>query len=206
MNTKQFDFFLMYGALGVGKTTVGQILKKVYKYDFYELDSLISKEVGKPVSEYFNESGMYKFYDKSKETIMALYNTRENLGFHNPENNNVNSSVTHPMIIDVGSGSIYDYKAIELIGRFNSILLSADPQYLFETRDKAKEIYKDLGYYTTWQFTKEKEIIYNSCDIKVDVSYLSPEETAYVLHRKIREFMFQLHESEKKSESKKELA
>lgn len=202
MNAKQFDFFLMYGALGVGKTTVGQILKKSFKYDFYELDSLISKEVGKPVSEYFNEAGMYKFYDKSRETIISLYNTREKLGFNNPEY----SSITKPIIIDVGSGSIYDYRAIELIGRFNSILLSADPQYLFETRDKAKEIYKDFGYYTTWQFTKEKEMIYNTCDIKVDVSYLSPEETAYVVHRKIREFMRKFNEIEEKSKSKKELA
>lgn len=182
---KQFDFFLMFGALGVGKTTVGSILKddKRYEYDFYELDAIISKKVKKPISEYFNEIGMYKFYDVSLMQIERLFQIRENLGFNAP------NSPAKPMIIDVGSGCIYDYRAKELLSKYNSIVLTADPEYLFNTRNKAQDIYKELGYYKTWQFGNEKQEIYSSCDINVDVSYLDAKQVAEIIHCKLKNFM-----------------
>lgn len=168
-NKKKRNAFIVIGALGVGKTTVCSNLdknhiipssmKKAYKH--IDLDGYIAKLKKMPVTEYFGKVGYEKFYEESHKIIKRLYN------------NHIKSKTERILLIDVGSGSTFDYKSIALTKEFQSILLTADPEYLYETRTKCQETHKQLGYYKYWQFGKEKEELYKSCDIKMDVSYLT---------------------------------
>lgn len=57
--------------MGVGKTTVGQSLAKLLKYDFLDLDSVIEKRAGKTVQQLFEEEGEKAFRLLEHEAIRS---------------------------------------------------------------------------------------------------------------------------------------
>lgn len=186
--------FLVVGALGVGKTTVCKLLAEKYiipstsspfsstrkQFRHIDLDGWIARYKKMPVTEYFAKVGYEKFYEESHRVIKMLYK-RHMVRIDNPN---------LILLIDVGSGSTFDYRAIELTKEFPSILLTSDPEYIFK-REKCKTSHKTLGNYKYWQFSKEKDALYSQCKIKVDVSYLTVEMVAETVSRKIAIFNMQ---------------
>ncbi len=60
------------GFMGVGKTTIGQLVAKKLYRDFIDIDEVIEKEYGMPVTEIFKKIGEKAFREKEKEIITGL--------------------------------------------------------------------------------------------------------------------------------------
>lgn len=63
------------GFMGVGKTTIGQLVAKKLYRDFIDIDKEIEKEFGMPTSDIFKEIGEKAFREKEKELI-SLYSKK----------------------------------------------------------------------------------------------------------------------------------
>jgi shikimate kinase len=61
----------LIGFMGAGKTTVGRELARVLEYDFFDLDELIAKRVGKSVQQIFAELGEEEFRRLENEAIRS---------------------------------------------------------------------------------------------------------------------------------------
>lgn len=172
--------FLVVGATGVGKSTICEYmtnLNKVgFKYKHIDLDKYIGKRHKTTSQEYFMKHGHEKFYKESYAIIKKLYY------------NHIQKHDKTILLIDVGVGSIQNWNSINLTNEFCGILLTADAEYLYY-REKCRLFNKDIGSFKYFNFNKEKEIIYNQCKIKIDVSYLEIKSICEVMHEKIRRFM-----------------
>jgi|SRR5690625_3841675 len=61
---------IFIGFMGVGKTTVAQIVAKKLFRDFIDIDQEIEKEFGMPTTEIFHQIGETTFREKEKEYVL----------------------------------------------------------------------------------------------------------------------------------------
>lgn len=180
MKTKDLKVLLIMGAYGVGKSTISSLLVEKYKNDYVHinLDNYIARKKKMDIKEYMGKVGYEKFYEESKRCIGIIECNKYKRKW-----------IGKTLLIDIGSGSTFDYRAFELTNSYHSVLLTADPDYIYNTRQKCKESgMRDIGYYKYWQFSKEKDKLYENCSIKFDVAYLTPEQVAEQLNTKIKNF------------------
>ena len=64
------------GFMGVGKTTIGEMVAKKLYRDFVDIDQEIEKEFNMPTSQIFKEHGETFFRQKEKEVISRLSQQR----------------------------------------------------------------------------------------------------------------------------------
>ena len=181
MKDKRKNVILVIGASGVGKTTVCKFLTEQsisIKFKHIDLDDYFRRFKKMKVTEYFVKVGYKRFWEESYRYIKRHYD-------RHIARNKVDSETT--LLIDIGAGSIFDHKSIRLTDEFFTLLLTADPEYLFE-REKCKNNHKELGYFKFMEFSRERENLYKNCDIKVDVSYLDVKQVADVVYNKIWNF------------------
>ncbi len=60
------------GFMGVGKTTIGELVAKKLLRDFIDVDKEIEREFNMPISEIFKTIGEMNFREKEKETISNI--------------------------------------------------------------------------------------------------------------------------------------
>lgn len=58
------------GFMGVGKTTVAQLVAKKLYRDFVDIDQEIEKEFGMPTTEIFSQIGEKKFREKERDYVL----------------------------------------------------------------------------------------------------------------------------------------
>jgi shikimate kinase len=63
---------VLIGFMGVGKTTVGQLIAEKLNREFIDTDAEIEKEYGMPVTEIFEKIGEKAFRDREKSLITSL--------------------------------------------------------------------------------------------------------------------------------------
>ncbi|MEH7607098.1 shikimate kinase, partial [Priestia megaterium] len=64
------------GFMGVGKTTIGEMVAKKLYRDFVDIDQEIEREFNMPTSQIFKEHGETFFRQKEKEVINRLSQQR----------------------------------------------------------------------------------------------------------------------------------
>ncbi|WP_042349392.1 shikimate kinase [Bacillus massiliigorillae] len=64
------------GFMGVGKTTIGELVAKKLYRDFIDIDAEIEKEYGMPVTEIFKSIGEKAFREKEKNVITDMCNKK----------------------------------------------------------------------------------------------------------------------------------
>lgn len=64
------------GFMGVGKTTIGELVAKKLYRDFIDIDAEIEKEYGMPVTEIFKSIGEKAFREKEKNVITDICNKK----------------------------------------------------------------------------------------------------------------------------------
>ncbi len=168
------------GAFGVGKSTISSLISKTHKnYRHVDLDGYIAKKKKMDVKDFMGKIGYEKFYDESVKAIDEIVRGH----------NQYQKYQGQTLLIDVGSGSTFDYKAIQFAKNYYCILLNADAEYIYNSREKCKKSgMSDIGYYSYWQFGKEKEQLYKDCVIKIDVGYLTEEQAMETMNTKIKNF------------------
>lgn len=67
---------VLIGFMGVGKTTVGEIVAKRLYRSFIDIDQVIERDFGMPTTEIFKKYGEEKFRDYEKNTIVSYCRQR----------------------------------------------------------------------------------------------------------------------------------
>ncbi|MEH7225696.1 shikimate kinase [Bacillus sp. JJ1566] len=75
-NSLREKSIVFIGFMGVGKTTIGQLVAKKLFRSFVDIDQEIEKEYNMPTSEIFNSIGEKAFREKEKE-IISKYCTQK---------------------------------------------------------------------------------------------------------------------------------
>lgn len=166
--------FLVVGASAVGKTTV---VKKVCSdYDLfksYDLDFEISKRFGnkdEEVVNYFQRVGINEFQENAFTIIEEV--------------SRVHINDDKIILFDIGAGATYAFKSVELAELYPTVLLTANPKYLWDNRKKARENHNNFNHYKMWQFNLQT-MLHDACEIKIDVAYLDIIQVAESLKNKI---------------------
>jgi len=66
----------LIGFMGTGKTTVGKALAEKLNRQFIELDELIEKKAGKPISDIFKQEGEIAFRELEIEVTRDIANNK----------------------------------------------------------------------------------------------------------------------------------
>ena len=68
---------VLVGVPGAGKTTVGKLLAKSLKHEFFDSDQVIEQRAGKNVSDIFTQDGEAVFRTLEKEVIAGLIESKD---------------------------------------------------------------------------------------------------------------------------------
>ncbi len=91
------------GFMGSGKSTIGPIVANTLGWDFYDLDRVIEKKLGKKIADIFFEKGETAFRTIERDTLEEIA-SGENL------------------IISLGGGTIADQKNINFMKKKGKII------------------------------------------------------------------------------------
>ena len=161
------NLFLLIGPSGVGKSKTVSRLKLSDNFVVYKLDDLICKyNYENHISEYFGRIGNQAFFHKSKEAI-------ERASLENFDK---------IIIIDVGAGSIDFEMCLDYYSQFNTILLIADKEIIYQRiKNRSEKEARTFEEYVESEFKPHKAKLFNSANYKIDTSRLSIEEASIEL-------------------------
>ena len=94
MESKKNLVFL--GMMGSGKTTIGKLISKKLKLNFFDIDSLIEKKMGISISSIFNKKGEKFFREIEEEITLDILKKKNNvisLGGGGFLNNNIRKEI-----------------------------------------------------------------------------------------------------------------
>ena len=77
MESKKNLVFL--GMMGSGKTTIGKLISKKLKLNFFDIDSLIEKKMGISISSIFNKKGEKFFREIEEEITLDILKKKNNV-------------------------------------------------------------------------------------------------------------------------------
>jgi len=66
------NIIYLTGFMGAGKSTIGPILANTFGWDYYDLDKVIEKKIGKKIKEIFKDDGEKYFRDAERDILKEL--------------------------------------------------------------------------------------------------------------------------------------
>lgn len=70
------DKIILIGMPGCGKTTIGKVLAKELKYNFYDMDEYIENRAKKSINDIFSEDGEEAFRNLETEALKEVINKK----------------------------------------------------------------------------------------------------------------------------------
>ncbi len=160
----------LIGFMGVGKTTVGEILAERLGLKFFETDKLIEQRAGMTIPEIFRELGEIAFRDFEIEVTREI-----------SEQENV--------VISCGGGIVLNQINIDRL-RLKSIIvyLSASPIIILGRVNHSKRVRPLLNtankVAAVRRLLKDRKPLYErAADMKVDVSRSAEDVAEKIIHR-----------------------
>ena len=77
-NMKSEGNIVFLGMMGTGKTTIGKLISKRLKLDFFDIDNCIEKKSGMKITEIFNDYGE-KFFREIEEKVTLQILKKKNI-------------------------------------------------------------------------------------------------------------------------------
>ncbi|MEC1736146.1 shikimate kinase [Bacillus mojavensis] len=155
---------VLIGFMGVGKTTIGQLVAKKLYRDFIDIDQEIEKDLNMSIPEMFEKKGEDFFRKTEKEYIL-------NLCHH-----------TRFKIVSLGGGS-FKQEEIRKCCLEHCLVLHLDLSWenwkqranlLIESRP----VLHNRSMDEMEQLFNERKVIYDKHNLKVETDNLAPEEIA----------------------------
>jgi shikimate kinase len=170
----------LVGFMGVGKSTVGQILAGMLGFEFVDTDRVIETREGRRISEIFAQEGEARF--RNLETsLIREYETRQGLILSTggglvvrPEN--LASLRTHALIVCLWASPAVIYERVRYQGH-RPLLQTPDPQARIA------------------ELLEQRKPAYQQADILVGVDFRSPQETAQYITNSFRLLRHSPHRS-----------
>lgn len=163
---RQYHNIALVGFMGVGKSTVGQILASMLDFEFVDTDRVIETREGRRISEIFAKDGEAHFRDLETRLIRE-YETRRGVVLSTggglvvrPEN--LSSLRTHALVVCLWASPAVIYERVRHQGH-RPLLATPDPQARIT------------------ELLEERKPAYQQADILVGVDFRSPQETAQYL-------------------------
>lgn len=162
----------LIGFMGVGKTTVSDIIGERYSYHVLDLDESIVQADGRKISDIFHESGESYFRNLETEQLQCL-----------PEFDRI--------IVSCGGGVVLRQKNVEIMRKKGRIvLLTAKPATILERvkTDDSRPILKDHmeESYIAELMEKRYDAYKNAADICVSTDGKTASEVADEVMKNIR--------------------
>ncbi|UTR13584.1 shikimate kinase [Salipaludibacillus sp. LMS25] len=70
---------VLIGFMGVGKTTIGQLVAEKLSRDFIDIDKVIEDNYGMPITDIFEKVGERAFREKEKDVIIHFSEKKQNV-------------------------------------------------------------------------------------------------------------------------------
>lgn len=155
--------------MAAGKSTIGPILANTLGWEFFDLDRIIEKEIGKTVVQIFEENGEQFFRDKETEALNRL-------------------SKMENVVISLGGGTVAYNNNIDILKKTGTLIyLKASPEALYKrlrfkmdrpmiNRENTHEIRENLRLKIEkllWQrspFYEQSDFIINTDDYPLGVT------------------------------------
>ncbi len=165
-------FIFIYGPPGVGKSSTGQKLADTLSIPFYDLDHKIEIEAGIKIPEIFNSMGLVGFRILESKILTQLLNKQ-------------------PGVISLGGGALLDKKNRKASSKAGIIILlnaainvikdrlanDHNQRPLLQEENKLEELLKD------------RKSHYDSFDIRIDTSSITPQEISWKIQKTIGRFL-----------------
>jgi shikimate kinase len=163
----------VYGFMGVGKTTTGQLLAKALGYEFIDMDVEIERREGKSIPEIFSEDGEPRFRELERDLVMEL-------------------SKKDRTVIGCGGGALADLVNAEKLRETSTLVyLTAtvdeilertgkeNNRPLLEVEDPRKKIIELLG--------KRRQVYERYAEVTVDTTGLTPAQVVEEIRGKMNQ-------------------
>ena len=160
---RQIRNIALVGFMGAGKTTVGQIVAHLLKFEFKDTDRLIEAREGSRISDVFATRGEAYFREQERGVALEL----ETLSHH---------------VISTGGGFIVDPANLESLRRHALVVcLWASPETIFsrlqhQTHRPLLQTSDPLA--TIRELMQRRAPSYRNADHLVGVDFRSPADTA----------------------------
>lgn len=157
---------LLLGPSGVGKSSLGQgLAAQLPGHRFADLDQLLARLFrNEDLTACLIDWGFERFHRRGLACLYKLDRRPE------------------PWIVAVGAGSQFaDGGSGELLS-WPSLCLWAEPAWLLERNRRLFQDPRDLETFIKGEYSPEREALYESCNVRLDLSGLSqPEAQALLL-------------------------
>jgi shikimate kinase len=169
--SRPYHNIALVGFMGVGKSTVGQILAGMLDFEFIDTDRVIETREGRRISEIFSQEGETRFRDLETGLIRE-YEIQQGLILSTggglvvrPEN--LASLQTHALIVCLWASPAVIYERVRYQGH-RPLLHTPDPQARIA------------------ELLEQRKPAYQQSDILVGVDFRSPQETAQYITNSFR--------------------
>lgn len=147
---------ILIGMPGSGKTTVSEALALTTGLNFYDIDFLIEKKIGKKITEIFSLYGEKYFRDLETETINEFLNLKENF------------------ILSTGGGIVEKEENLSILKKIGKVFyLEITPELIFDRikNDTTRPLLlNDNPKQSLIDLYQKRHIKYEKADFKIDAS------------------------------------
>lgn len=166
---KGINVFLV-GMMGVGKTTIGQMLAQQLEYRFFDTDILIEKVAGKTINEIFATEGENSFRELETKVLEEL-------------------TACNRSVIATGGGIVIKRSNWSYLQQGLVIWLNAPVEVLIERlqEDNTRPLLQETNLKIKLEtLLEERSQLYNQADLKITIDAAqTPEEITKLIINQI---------------------
>lgn len=154
---------VLVGFMGTGKTTVGRILADALKLDFVDMDSIIEKRAGKPISTIFAQEGEPHFRALERALVRELAAGR-------------NQVIATGGGIVLNPDNVRDFSATGLV-----VCLQATPETIYKRTAAATHrplLEQDDKFARIVSILEKRRALYDAIPHRIDTSTRTPQSIA----------------------------
>lgn len=163
--TEKKEVIVLVGPMGVGKTTIGKKLAKVFSLPFLDTDQLVVKTHG-PIDEIFEKQG--------------------ELAFRLIEQSALREAVQSPAVVATGGGAVLAESSREILSNCTVIYLATDGKHMASRLRKSTRPLLKNGL-EDWNriYDARREIYKRVSDFEIDTSGHSLTETITAIRERL---------------------
>ena len=174
---------ILVGFMGAGKTEIGKILAKNKGINFIDLDRLIEKKEGTPITEIFKKKGENYFRNLETEILKELDENKSDISKILGKYTAIHSKESKSWVISTGGGMPAfngNMKLLKNIGK--TIYLKADAKTIYERikSETHRPVLGEKGFTerTVSEKLKERERFYGQADMTIYTDGLTTHASA----------------------------